>query len=172
MEHNSREKIGAYLKNRVYRSRWRKLVTVLGCAVVFCTTYALILPAITMSREIYCGLEEHQHDESCYVTELQEPLAEMLCTEETLMLHKHTADCRDTDGKLGCGYADFVLHSHDALCYGADGSLICTLKEVEAHQHDASCYETKDVLVCEQEETGHVHGADCYGRNTGGVFNL
>ena len=33
------------------RRRWRRAVSVLACAVVFCTTYALILPAITLSAE-------------------------------------------------------------------------------------------------------------------------
>lgn len=38
------------------RSIWKKLASVLGCIVVFCTTYALILPAITMERETICGI--------------------------------------------------------------------------------------------------------------------
>ena len=52
--------------NRHRRDRiWKKLVSVLCCVVVFCTTYALILPAITMEREPVCGLAEHQHGEGC-----------------------------------------------------------------------------------------------------------
>ena len=31
--------------------RWRKVVSVLAAIVVFVTTYALILPAITLERE-------------------------------------------------------------------------------------------------------------------------
>ena len=52
------------------RRRWRRAVSVLACAVVFCTTYALILPAITLSAEPKCGLEEHTHTEDCYETRL------------------------------------------------------------------------------------------------------
>lgn len=40
-------------------------MSVLASIVVFCTTYALILPAITMNRELICTLPEHTHDEAC-----------------------------------------------------------------------------------------------------------
>ncbi len=40
-----------YAKAHKRRSRWYKLVVFLAAAVVFCTTYALILPAITLERE-------------------------------------------------------------------------------------------------------------------------
>ena len=29
---------------------WKRLVTILSCVVVFCTTYALILPAVAQSK--------------------------------------------------------------------------------------------------------------------------
>ena len=45
---------------------WKRIVTVLACVVVFVTTYALILPAITVSGKAYCGNEEHEHGASCY----------------------------------------------------------------------------------------------------------
>ena len=38
-----------YRDHQRRRRFWKKIVSVLGCAVVFCTTYALILPAITLS---------------------------------------------------------------------------------------------------------------------------
>lgn len=43
------------------RMRWRKLVTILAAIVVFCTTYALILPAITLESKCICEKEEHKH---------------------------------------------------------------------------------------------------------------
>ena len=53
----------------------RKLVHFLGCLVVFCTTYALILPAITQEKETFCGMEAHLHNnEQCY---LQQPLQQL-----------------------------------------------------------------------------------------------
>lgn len=43
--------------------RWQKAVSILACVVVFCTVYALILPAVTMEKTAYCGKEEHTHTE-------------------------------------------------------------------------------------------------------------
>lgn len=48
------------------RRKWYKIVSGLACIVVFCTVYALILPAVTLERPAKCGLEEHTHTEECY----------------------------------------------------------------------------------------------------------
>ena len=50
----------------------------LAAVVVFCTTYALILPAITLEGE-GCGLEEHIHDESCYSQVTSVNRTELMC---------------------------------------------------------------------------------------------
>ena len=48
------------------RKRLRhRVVTVLAGVVVFCTTYALILPAITLESK-KCNIEEHTHNAECY----------------------------------------------------------------------------------------------------------
>jgi len=49
--------------------RWQRIVAGLSAVVVFITTYALILPAITQEQELMCGLEEHTHTEKCYTGE-------------------------------------------------------------------------------------------------------
>ena len=139
-----------YRDHQRRRRFWKKIVSVLGCAVVFCTTYALILPAITMEQETICSLEEHIHDESCWSTEPQAS-ARLICTEEQLGLHRHDAGCYDENGLLVCGQADFVLHTHDESCYDSAGALVCPLPEIRAHIHDESC--------CEQP---HVHSDGCY----------
>ncbi len=56
----------SYVKTNHRRRIWKRLVGSLACIVVFCTTYALILPAITMENAASCGMEEHVHVESCY----------------------------------------------------------------------------------------------------------
>ena len=53
-------------KERKYRRFINRIVQVLAGFVVFCTTYALILPAITMEPEMLCGLQAHIHGEECY----------------------------------------------------------------------------------------------------------
>ncbi len=156
-----------YTQRNRRRRIWQKVVGGLACAVVFCTTYALILPAITMEKETICGLEEHTHTEACYAVETVGPTVEFLCSSESLANHVHDWTCYDGDGALRCGYADFVIHTHDDLCYDGNGNLICPLPEVRAHEHDAGCYQEHLRLICGQEETGHAHDKSCYTRYRG-----
>lgn len=67
MEFNLLSKIAQILRSQQQRSRWRRVVTCMAAVVVFCTTYALILPAITLTAS--CGLEEHTHTAACYAND-------------------------------------------------------------------------------------------------------
>lgn len=134
------------------RKRFRhRVVTVLAGVVVFCTTYALILPAITLEKQ--CGIPEHTHTDACYaqVTSVEKRVP--VCSAETLEIHRHTADCYDANGNPTCGYADFVVHSHDSRCYDKTGNLWCPLPEIEAHRHTADCYALPEE---------HTHAEGCY----------
>lgn len=112
---------------------WHRFVSVLSCVVVFCTTYALILPAVTMERDnivYYCDKEEHQHTDDCY----------------------------ESDDEALCGL-DESGHIHDQNCYEQQEMLDC----VEDHEHTQDCYKIESVLTCGKEEgTGHEHSAKCY----------
>ena len=55
-------------QNRRRKQLWYRVVSGMACVVVFCTVYALILPAITLEKESACGMEEHTHTEECYIT--------------------------------------------------------------------------------------------------------
>ena len=164
MERNVLSRAAEFIKAQRQKKRWTKAVSAMAAVVVFCTTYALILPAITLQAE--CGKEDHTHSDACYTVETITPQPTMLCSLETLReagLHEHDDNCYDDEGNLVCGFADFVVHEHDETCYDLDGKLICTLEEIEEHQHDADCYREKRVLVCDQEETdGHRHDDGCY----------
>ena len=157
------------------RKRLRhRVVTVLAGVVVFCTTYALILPAITLEKQ--CDIPKHTHTDACYaqVTSVEKRVP--VCSAKTLEIHRHTADCYDADGNPTCGYADFVVHSHDSRCYDEKGSLWCPLPEIEAHRHTADCYalpeehthaegcytSVRGDLVCGE----HVHTDACYTETT------
>lgn len=134
------------------RKRLRhRVVTVLAGVVVFCTTYALILPAITLEKQ--CDIPEHTHTDACYaqVTSVEKRVP--VCSAKTLEIHRHTADCCDADGNPRCGYADFVVHSHDSRCYDETGNLWCPLPEIEAHRHTADCYALPEE---------HTHAEGCY----------
>lgn len=119
------------------RRRWRGAVSVLACVVVFCTTYALILPAITLSAEPKCGLEEHTHTEDCYET------------------------------RLVCGQAETPGAAAEAAEPGTDAALAeapetdpaGSQEAAEpAHIHTDACYER--VLTCEKTE--HTHTDACW----------
>ena len=171
-----------YARAHRRRTRWHKVTTVMASIVVFGTTYALILPAITQERTT-CGLVEHIHDDSCYREIPAVTRQELVCSEDSLNIHQHTKECYDEEKNLICGYADFIAHKHDDTCYDESGNLVCTLPEIEAHTHDNSCYaqpvsaahvHTEDCytlqpvfLVCtETEGEGHIHTADCYTETT------
>lgn len=117
----------------------KKLVGALAAVVVFCTTYALILPAVTLSSETHCGKEEHTHTEECYRS------GEYLCGQE------------ESDSTEG--------HVHDESCYQEMQTLICGQEESELHVHDETCYLTEQVLICDKNESegteGHIHTDDC-----------
>lgn len=173
------QRAAEYIKAYKGKKRWHKVLTCLAAVVVFCTTYALILPAITLENE-QCQIPEHTHTEACYTQVTSVTKKVPICTEESLNLHKHTKDCKNEDGEYICGYADFVVHEHDDSCYDENGNLWCPLPEIKTHTHSDSCYsktETasahehtdecyewkKGELICgEEEREGHTHDDSCY----------
>lgn len=168
-----------YNKIRQRRKRWYKAVACLACVVVFCTVYALILPAITLEKK-ECQLKEHTHTDACYtqVTSYEKKVLD--CTAERLHIHQHTSACYDAGGNLICGLANYPAHHHDASCYDENENLWCELPEIEEHIHSDSCYADAEPAevhthtdacytmeqgeqICGKEETeGHSHGEDCY----------
>lgn len=111
---------------------WRKIVVVLACIVVFCTTYALILPALTKEQVTYCGMEEHVHGPECY------------------------------ERRLICGYdedVDPAIHVHTEECY--EEVLICEKPEhkhtLACFSNPEADVETREVwerTVSEEKLTG------------------
>ena len=170
-----------YTKAHQRKKRWYRVVTGLACVVVFCTVYALILPAITMEKGA-CEIPEHTHSEACYTQVTSATRTEPVCTIESLNLHQHDDTCYDSEGNLTCGYADFVVHQHDSACYDENGNLWCPLPEIETHEHTGSCYAVPETdapevhthtddcytvergeLICtESTKPAHVHTDDCY----------
>ena len=139
------------LRKRRNRKRWQKVVTALCALVVFCTTYALILPAITLEKG--CPIPEHTHTPECYTQVTARQETTLSCAAQ---LHQHTKGCYDQDHNLVCGYADFLVHTHEENCYDGSGNLRCPLREVKAHSHNENCY-----------APGHSHGEECYTRVQG-----
>lgn len=139
------------------RKRFQRVVSMLCCICVFITTYALILPAITMEAEADCGFEEHTHDDGCYAWNEQ---SSIVCDN-----HTHTSACYDEAGALICGKEGVIIvHTHDAFCYDESDALICGLPEVAVHTHTDECYESipsEPKCICEKEEDEHEHSDAC-----------
>ena len=181
MKHGALQSAEKYTKAHQGKKRWYRVVTGLACVVVFCTVYALILPAITMEKGA-CEIPEHTHSEACYTQVTSATRTEPVCTIESLNLHQHDGTCYDSEGNPTCGYADFVVHQHDSACYDENGNRWCLLPEIETHEHTRSCYAVPETdapevhthtddcytvergeLICtESTEPAHVHTDDCY----------
>ena len=162
------EKIRKILRDRRIRTLLTRVVSMISAIIVFVTTYALILPAITLEKQAACGIEEHQHTDECYEEELICDLPESEGHQHTdscyavksvlscdVPEHVHDEDCYDENGELVC---EKYEHSHDGACYQEVKELVCGIEESDGHTHDASCYEK--VLTCGKEV--HVHSAECY----------
>ena len=89
MQNKGTDYIRRLLKDKTRLKRWRKMMLCLSCIVVFCTVYALILPAITLERKTVCGQEEHSHTEECYSSDGQ-----LTCGKTE---HTHTELCYADD---------------------------------------------------------------------------
>ena len=92
MKQDALQQTSKYAKAHQRKRRWYKAVSCLAAVVVFCTTYALILPAITMEQDAKCGIPEHVHDESCYIV-VSEPHVHDESCYELVGGHAHTDDC-------------------------------------------------------------------------------
>ena len=158
------------------KRRWQRVVTALSGVVVFCTTYALILPAITMEKK--CEIPEHTHTEACYTQVTSREKRVLACkVEADVVVHQHDSACWDENGSLVCTLPEIELHRHTDSCYtipevhthseacytSERGELICTQSTEPQHTHSEDCYqETRDLVCGMSESTGHTHGAECY----------
>lgn len=141
------EQAAKALKSRSNRTRWLSVTLCLALMVSAGTFYAFMRQGqaqVRTEKLLVCQFVPHEHDDSCFGV--------------------------DEDGEIDenvilCGMADFVLHSHTDDCYDENGRLICELPEIEEHQHDSSCYSYHEYLVCDHEDAeaeGHHHTDECY----------
>ena len=147
------------LKRRKLKRFWSRVVTAMMCVVVFCTTYALILPAITQETDTFCGMEAHTHTEDCYPKQ-----RDLICEFADTKIHIHTESCNPTlDTVPNCGLEEIASHSHDETCALVEKQLICTLTETEGHTHSEACAPTTvQNLICTLAESeGHAHSEAC-----------
>ena len=168
-----------YTKAHQRKKRWYRVVTCLAAVVVFCTTYALILPAITLEKK--CEIPEHTHTEACYTKVTTQEKRNLACgVDADTVIHHHDSSCYDENGNLWCLLPEVSAHVHGEDCYTVStiepphvhtaecyarerGELICTESTEPVHLHTEECYSESRNLTCGQEESsGHSHGEGCY----------
>ena len=99
-------KIRQILNIKKMKKQGRNVFTAFACIVVFVTTYALILPAITLEKDaLICGMEVHEHTDSCYEDVL-------ICSLPEGDDHTHDASCYEQ--QMTCG---MEAHVHTQNCY-------------------------------------------------------
>lgn len=154
--------VKALSKQQRRRNGWQSAVRIMIAIVVFCTTYALILPAITMENDAQCGMEAHEHSPDCYH---REPVEALVCGMETSplpVIHSHNEICYDAQGNLICALQELEAHAHGEGCYAQQTVNVCRQPEAEAHTHTDSCYEIGMIPCTQPEVPGHSHSEECY----------
>lgn len=124
--------IKEYTEKHKKRSTRQRILIGIAALVVFCTTYAMILPAITMEGKLKCQKEEHIHQSACYGSE-------------------KTLNCQQKEGEI---------HLHQENCYTSSGELICKLNTTSVHTHTEECYTSKMIMTC--KKIPHQHYQECF----------
>ena len=184
MKNDPKRKNTKKANSRKWKAHWKKIVSTLAAVTVFCTTYALILPAITVNSNTYCGLEEHEHTEACYTKELICGLTEGEIPgaeggqADTEAPQTETQIVTETVTETVIEIQQVLVdegHVHQDSCYEETRNLVCGLEEVEpkeavldedgnvveeaeeGHTHTDECYQVERVLVCTEEEREPVY---------------
>lgn len=157
MKTSIRKKIKKFMVEYSKYSHWHKAAVCMAAVVAVFTISALVLPAVTIGHDTYCGKVEHVHTKECYKEQL-------ICGygETSTPAHVHTDSCYTEESTLSCTLAETPGHTHTQECISSEERLICTDISPE-HAHTAECYETVETYICGQEESaGHTHTDACY----------
>ena len=141
--------------DRIYEGRrkyktWQQVVAVLGFITVFCTTYALILPAITLesSPDAICGKEEHTHTSDCY-----KRVPVLVCTED----HEHTDDCYVMDSVVICGKEE---HKHSAACFPKEEKVVEPENPTTVAEGEEKVKDTAEVKTSDKTKASETKGSE------------
>ena len=115
------KKAAEFLYNRRKDKRWRKIVICLAAVVVFVTTYALILPAITMDDETAeqePGVVLIQDEAATEAATVDAESAEADVSEEAIAIESEGSDEEeaividsDNGAALHCGISKIIINS-------------------------------------------------------------
>ena len=157
MANSFRNEFNNYSRSFRRKKRLKRIVSLVAAILVFITTYALILPAITMSsqEDVFCGKEVHKHDISCYQQRLSEKKQVRECTaDEAEVDHIHTNGCYTVEDafvapdELTCPISLSDEHKHSEMCYGV-WDLVCG---ITPHIHELACYSNPEADIESAED--------------------
>ena len=144
-------RVRSFVKQHKRLGRWRYAVTVLTAVIVFCTVYALILPAITMERATVCGHVEHAHTKECFTAD-----GELICT---ITEHTHTDACCPSDKEADQTAATPDEASPAAELPTVQAEKAAPLRVVRAHRDLAK---TGTGTIASSKQIEHFGGDDSY----------
>ncbi|MDO4805277.1 MAG: hypothetical protein Q4A32_10715, partial [Lachnospiraceae bacterium] len=139
------------LHSRHIRKLWRMGIMPAAAITVFIVTYALILPAITMSSQnAHCGCEEHAHSPACYGEQ-----GELVCGLEE---HAHSLACY-SDPDADIENADIWQQELPELTGDRSADVLAVAKSLLGYRES-----DKNYLVAEGGETkGYTRFGHWYG---------
>lgn len=143
-------KIKYFMKSHKYQKIRVLIFLLLSFAIIFSVIALLIKPAVSMTGDLTCMLEEHTHTEECYSYVLA-------CGQNESAAHYHDEACFEKRTVIIC-QSDEPAHVHDSECYEEKNILICNKTEGEGHIHTDECRQKQ--LTCTKPE--HVHSNSCY----------
>lgn len=159
MAYNFRKDIEKFHRLRVWRKRWKKVVTIMASIVVFCTTYALILPAITWEwSEFSLGATPSNADR-----------AEVSIASDSNVDRASPSDASEMEVATlsnatlaASSNAAIATSSNAEIPYWFDPEIASELIGEEGyfcgqmgHEHEESCYDDAGILECPFEEHEH-----------------
>lgn len=173
MQKSLSSKIKNYVKLHIRDKRWKQVVAVLACVVVFCTVYALIIPAVTMTNNTFCGKQEHVHSDACYETVLVCGQSERVEAESSALSEEQTSadpipseeivaadEAVQTENQTENQTEGTVLPDGQDEATPAVGAAkrVLHAETTAPHVHTEACYEKR--LICQEEE--HEHTLQCH----------
>lgn len=128
MKQNWMQKIARFIKEHKMKKQWQMAATVMAAVVVFSTTYALILPAITLTKDnVYTSsdCQTASNSQKVHVGQMNSGS------------DKAAADVQTpSNATQEIYYCGFEAHTHDKDCYNDEGHLVC---EETVHVHTDEC---------------------------------
>ena len=158
----SSDYLGKHKKFRTDSKKFATIFLVSAFIVAIIVFWCLKLVGITITGDAFCGLDEHTHDDSCYVSEL-------VCGfDETTsgILPSQTEPTENETNASESGETDISGENSEKSSDTRQEETSAQITTTEAeHKHTEECY--NKTLVCSKTE--HRHTQECFPDKTADV---